>query len=182
MIGNSLLTQIIVAAIAIGIVITYIKPQLDEIKSRQDEISQTREEVKKVADVNARLAELYAQLSAIPQRDKAALTAYLPDMVDEVQVLKDISLMAEDAGVELQQVSFSSEQSLAAVEGEQGLHEWSFSLTMESSYEELKQILAYLERNHYPLVISSMNISPVLGGNLNTAMVINAYSLKGKEE
>jgi Tfp pilus assembly protein PilO len=182
MIGNSLLTQIIVAAIAIGIVVTYIKPQLGEIKGRQDEIAQTREEVKKVADVNARLAELYAQLSAIPQRDKAALTTYLPDQVDEVQVLKDISLMAEDARVELQQVSFSSEQSLAAVEGGQGLHEWSFSLTIESSYEELKQLLAYFERNHYPFVISSMNISPILGGNLTTAMVINAYSLKGKEE
>lgn len=182
MIGNSLLTQVVVAGIAIGIIFTYIQPALGEIKLRQDEIDQTKEEFKKVTDVNARLAELYAQINAIPQRDKGALITYLPDYVDEVRVLKDLSLIANDAKVKLIDVSYGGSASQVSAVDESEIITHTFSMNLESSYEGLKNTLSYLERNNYPIVVETMDVTPTEGGFLDVTLSLITYSTKEKDK
>jgi hypothetical protein len=187
MIGNSLLSQVLIAGIAVGIVITFIQPKLGDIRTRQDEIAQTRSELEKITEANAKLSELYSRVNAIPQRDKAALFTYLPDYIDEVQVLKDLSAMSEDIRVSLTEIQYvgSSESSIALVEEEAGPTEkpfaHSFNLGFTGSYEQTKDMLTVLERNNYPLVVKVMNAEPTDGGLLNVTMELVTYSHKFKE-
>jgi hypothetical protein len=185
MIGNSLLTQVIIAGIAIGIIITYIQPELKNIQLRQDEIAQTRSELEKITSVNKKLDELYARVNAIPQSDRAALFIYLPEYINEVQVLKDLSAMANDL-----QVSLSTIQYVGKAEAAEGVLEagevekpyaHSFRLGFMGSYQQMKDMLTYFERNNYPLVVEAMTAQPTDGGLLDVTFDIVTYSHKIKE-
>ncbi len=180
MIGNSLLTQVIVAAVAIGIVVTYIQPKFGEIKQRQDEIAQTQEELERVTAVNNQLKNLYDRVNGISQQDKAALLIYLPDQIDEVQILKDLTAMARDAGVDLRDVRYQGDGAANGV-AEDYRSPHSFALSFESSYEDMKKILSNLERNNYPLVIEQMSVRPTEGGFLSVDIGLMTYSLNETE-
>jgi hypothetical protein len=197
MIGNSLLTQFGIAGVAIGIVLTYIQPTFSEIKNTQDKIVQTRDELKKVTEVNTRLAELLASVNAIPQKDKLALNTYLPDVLDEVKVLKDLSVVTERAGVlviDLKYEGVSSEILSPQQETlpsevymyQEGLSDVSktgpvvhlFNLNIKTTYENFKELLSLLEKNNYPLEIHQLNLKPGDSGELSADIKIATYSLK----
>lgn len=179
MIGNSLLTQVVIAGIAIGIVITYIQPTMEKISSRQDEIAQTKSELERVNAVNARLNQLVEQTNAISQRDKLALTTYLPDQIDTVQVLKDISSMTQIAGLVTTALTYTGEETVRPSSQEDDavaplVH--GFDLTVDGPYENIKQLLLLLEQNNYPLEVMDLNITPTEGGLLTVAIKLNTYT------
>ncbi len=182
MTGNSLILQVIIASISIGIVMTYIQPTIATIRTQQDDIAKVREEADRVTNVNRRLAALYEQVNEIPQRDKAALYTYLPDAVDDVRVLKDLNTMAEEAEVlvselsygGIEQVNSSAEEGSAGVRPEPHL----FNLTFQSSYEQFKQMLLRIERNNYPLVVRELAATPTDGGLLTVRLVLVTYAHK----
>lgn len=182
MIGNSLLTQVLIAGVAIGIIITYIQPTLAEIGVRQDEIEKTRQELENITAVNQRLAALYAQVNAIPQSDQAALLTFLPDQVDEVQVLKDLSLMTSEVDVFVNSLTYDGPTEFLG--GDASIERpfaHSFSLSFLSSYEQMKNLLLRLEQNNYPLTVDSLNVSPNEGGLLSISLTLHAYSHKNIE-
>lgn len=179
MIGNSLIIQVAVAGVAIGIVVTYIQPTFADIKNTQDEIVQTKKELEEVTKVNSRLTELVANVNAIPQRDRLALGIFLPDTVDEVKVLKDLSIISEKAGVLVTELSY---QGLAdktfSKDTQGGAVEHSFSLGLISPYQKFKELLVLFEKNNYPLDIRNVEIAPDEGGQLKINLGIVTYSLK----
>jgi hypothetical protein len=180
MIGNSLVTQGIVLALALAVVFTYIKPILSEIGTRQDEIAQTKTELETITSVNSRLAELVKAVEAIPQVDKTALYAYIPDTVDEVQVLKDLSSMAAIVGVAVRNLSYEGEGKIneAAEDAAVKPIPHTFKISTAGSYEKLKQLLLFLEQNKYPLEVTTLVITPIEGGYLELELGIVTYSHK----
>lgn len=176
MIGNSLLTQVIVAGIAIAIILTYIQPTIDEITNRQNEIAQTRSELEKVNLVNKKLDDLVVRNNAISQRDRQALNIYLPDKIDTVRVLKDISTMSGVAGIILSALSYTGQSNPQTGEDEEAPSEHGFSVNGEGSYEQIKRLLALMEQNNYPLTIESLNITPTEGGTLTLSLELITYS------
>ncbi len=179
MIGNSLLTQVGIAAVSIGIIMTYIQPAFGEIRDIQNNISQTQEELAKVTEVNNRLANLYNSVNSIPQRDKNALFVYLPDKTDEVLVMKDVTAIAKDAEISITNISYKGmienhSKALNDNIGQPFTH--SFSVDFFSSYEQLKDFLQRLEQNNYPLVIDKMSVKPNESGQLTTNLTIITYS------
>jgi len=177
MIGNSLLTQIIVAIISIGIIITYIQPTLTQINSRQSEIGQTKDELERVNEVNNRLNQLVEQTNSISPRDKQALTTYMPSNIDTVQVLKDISTMALAAEVTNTALTYTGEDEVVSIEeNKQSLLIHTFDLNIEAAYNQLKDLLLRFEQNNYPLEIVSLKVSPAKSGKLGANLVIETYS------
>lgn len=184
MIGNSLITQIVVAGLAIGIVITYIKPSITEVGVLQDKIAKTLEELDKVNAVNQKLSALVSDVGAISPKDKQQLSIYLPDVMDEVEVMKDLEAITKEAGVEVKSLAYGGEAVIAAVPAEEGgaavevpaAH--NFSLSISSSYEQMKYLLLLLERNNYPLDIQDLSITPTEGGLLDISLNVRTYSHK----
>lgn len=180
MIGNSLLTQGIVLVLALAIIFTYIKPTLAEIGIRQDEIAQTKTELETITAVNIRLNDLVKAVEAIPQVDKTALYAYLPDTVDEVKVLKDLSSMAAIVGIAVRDLSYEGEEKIneAAEDAAVKPIPHVFKISTAGSYEKLKQFLLFLEQNKYPLEVTTLAITPIEGGYLELGLGIVTYSHK----
>lgn len=181
MVGNSLIIQLFTAGIAIGIVITYIRPTIDVIRTHQDDIAKVREESDKIASVNRRLADLYARVNEIPSKDKAALYTYLPDKVDDVVVLKDLYAMTEEARVVTSELSYGGREETVVTEEESTREKPEahlFNLAFEGSYEQFKQVLLRIERNNYPLVVKELDVTPTQGGLLTVKFVLVTYAHK----
>ncbi len=184
MTGNSLLAQIVIAALAVGIVIAYIQPTIMKIGERQDEIAQTKEELEKVTAVNNRLAELVASVNAIPQVDKDSLLEYIPEELDEVKVLKDLTSISAIVGVSINDVGYEGETNdFVGIDNDPSfvnptVH--TFVLSVNGSYQKIKQLLLLLEQNKYPLEIASLSIMPQKDGFLQASFSIVTYSHKLK--
>jgi hypothetical protein len=178
MIGNSLIAQGIVLALGLAISFTYIKPTLAEIGERQDEILKTQTELKTINEVNERLKELTRAVDAIPQVDKEALIEYIPDQVDEVRVLKDLSQIASIVGVAVRSISYEGPELNQGDSGDTVAMPipHNFSILVAGSYEKIKRYLTLLEQNKYPLEISTLNLSPVQGGYLELELAIVTYA------
>jgi hypothetical protein len=183
MIGNQLITQVVIAGLAIGIVLTYIQPTIKVIGEHQDSISQTVQELETITEVNQKLTERINQVNAIPQSDKTALAAYLPETIDSVQVLKDISAITEKAEILMTELSYEGDVVLPLPEGstldsaDQPIAH-TFTLSVSSTYVELKRLLVLLEKNNYPLEIHVFSLTPLEGGMLETSFEIVTYSHK----
>lgn len=184
MIGNSLLTQVGIAGLAIGIIVTYIQPTFTEIKNRQDEIKQTKEELAKVTVVNQRLAQLYSSVNQIPQTDRLALTTYLPDELDEVKVLRDLSIIADQAQILVTSLKYSKAGPVGGSSQTEATNSvpmpqvHSFDLSFTSSYEAFKEFLLLLEKNNYALDIAQAEVSQSESGQMSIVLEINTYSVK----
>lgn len=183
MIGNSLITQIVVTGLAIGIIVTYIQPSITEIGELQDDIDKTAKELERVNEVKNKLAALVSQAGAISSSDKQALSIYLPESFDEVKVMKDLDAIAEDAGVRLNSLTYGGEAPIKVAEGVAGVptelpvgHK--FSIVTTCSYQQMKYLLLLLERNNYPLDIQTLSIAPTEGGLLDLSLDVQTYSYK----
>ena len=86
----NLFVQIVMIAIAVGVVIFYVNPTVANIKQTQDLNQKYLDEINKVVTVNSLLQENVNQISSISRENKKALLRYLPDSVDEIAVLKDL--------------------------------------------------------------------------------------------
>ncbi len=184
MIGNSLITQIVVAGIAIAIIITYIKPTITDIGVLQDQIVQTVKELDRVNEVKKKLEALSSQVDAISPKDKQSLSNYLPEFFDEVEVMKDLEAITKKSRVVVKNLSYSGEIAITdtEIEGIEGVAEiptgHNFSLEVSSSYEEMKYLLLMLERNKYPLDIQTLSLTPTEGGLIDIALEVRTYSYK----
>ncbi len=188
---NSLLFQVFTAGVAIAIILTYIQPTFSGISARQDEIAKTQEEFDRVKTVNAKLAEVYAQLGAIPQSYRSALLTYLPDKVDEIKVLKELSEITLRSEVLVTELSYESQtdsrtQTSRSSRGAAARQSTdttvsdphTFNLGFTGSYEQVKETLALIEKNNYPLTVKTLTLSPAETGLIDVSLALETYSFR----
>ena len=177
----SLFTQVGMIAVAVAIVIMYIKPTITQIRETQDLTTSYETESANVSAVNEKLKVKIAEIEAINPSDIAALTRFMPDTLDEISVLKDISAIVTAGSVSIFEVSYKGV--VAAVEsdalnnpngGEVISH--NFSLSFNANYSQLKSVLALLETNAYVLQISNLKIAANDKGVLKVDMSLTAFS------
>lgn len=107
MIFNSFFTQIFMAAIALGVIFTYVQPTFAKIGTLQEAILQYQEESSKVTQVTGGLNTLVNKVNDIPASDLKALLTYIPDSIDHVAISRDILSMSEISGAYLEGVEYS---------------------------------------------------------------------------
>lgn len=187
---NSLFLQLVTIGVAIAIGLSYIKPTFAEIETMHGEIVRTQEELGRVKAVNAKLSEVHAKLTAVPQSHRIALFTYLPDTVDEIRVMKELAEIArrgevevtELAAVELNERAQASARRQPQTSTPQDMPTGPvsdpslFNLSFIASYEQMKETLALMEKNNYPLKIKSMTAKPTEAGLLDVSLEIETYA------
>lgn len=174
-----LFSQLVMIAVSIAIIFTYIKPSFTQMTDTQDTIAVYQEEIAKVAQVNEKLQFLVQEMEGVSSDDKKRLLAFMPDAIDTIAVPRDIQAVADDVGVLVRNISYEGPvKAVPTIDGtidetkpEQHVFEFSF----ESSYGQLKQVLQAFEENRYPLEIAEMDVTKTEGGFLNVAMKITTY-------
>jgi Tfp pilus assembly protein PilO len=89
------LTPIIGIIVAVGLFFTYVRPTFEEVRGIQDDTAEYAQAIDKASELQRRIDELKAQQSSISLANLERLEALLPDRVDEVSTLIDLSTLAE---------------------------------------------------------------------------------------
>lgn len=196
MIPSGLFSQIALLILSVGIILTYIKPSFEEISTSQEQIAAYQEERGKVAAVNASLEQKIQIIESVFDLDKDKLLTYMPDMVDPLTVMRDLQLIADDSGVIVNDVvdagpvdsdSTIDPYSAYAPEADpygvvpavdEGPFAYAFSLDVEGSYSQIKNLVSILEQNNYPLEVQSLDIRSTEGGFLTAEIGLYTYSQK----
>lgn len=178
MIGTSFITQIGMLILVVGIMFFYIEPTLTNIGKLQDSTLTHSEEQKKITAVNQRLFSLTEEINAIPARSMSLLGTYLPSTFNHVSVSRDLSVMADLAGVELTTVQYDGVAEVTLDElnvNQPPPTEHLFSVSVAGPYFQIKQFLTYLEQNNYPLDVKELSLTNGEMG-LQAELVIATYS------
>ncbi len=188
MMPTGLFSQIALVLLSLGIVFTYIKPALSQIAQTQNTISVYQVEQAKVSEVNTKLDRVVSAVNRVSSDDRQRLLTYMPDMVDTVSVPRDLNAIAKAAGVILSQIKYEGprESSEPAQFNDPSLLTTTpdaefkpeahiFSFVFDASYEQIKDVLAALEKNSYPLEVHDMNIEKTEGGFLQVTMKLVTY-------
>ncbi len=189
MMPTGLFSQIALIVLSLGIIFTYIKPVLGEIGTLQDNIAVYQTERQKVTDVNQKLERVSSAVNAISADDQRRLLTYIPDQVDSVAVPRDLNSIAQTAGVILSQIKYEGPQESDIASGfvdpsqmpvSAGFNEFKpeahvFTFDFEASYNQIKVVLAAIEKNAYPLEVHNMVIEQTEGGFLSVNMKLITY-------
>jgi uncharacterized protein YqgV (UPF0045/DUF77 family) len=177
----SLVTQIGLIAVAVAIVVLYIEPKITSIRQTQDLTSSYELETQNVSQVNESLKAKIAAIETIAPQDALALARYVPDTVDEIAVLKDISTVLEMQSINDFDLKYQGNNVGTEVEGEVAsefgaVTEHYFSVSFEAGYDQLKSVLAQLETNNYLLQVSNLKITDTKEGVLKADVSITTFS------
>ena len=182
MIPNGLFTQIALVILSVGIVVTYIKPAFEGVAEVQDQITAFQTEREKIDQVNLQLKTLTASAESVSLDDKERLLTYMPNSVDTIAVPRDLTFIAQEAGVILKDVSYGGvpneavdEEAVSAFELSANPSPHMLSLTVQGNYSQIKNLFAVLEQNNYPLEVHNLEIQKVEGGFLEATVDIVTY-------
>ena len=160
----SLFTQIIMIVVAVLILFFYIKPTIAEVRAVQETTETYEAEAEKVAAVNQLLETQLNKVDSVNQADAEALQRYLPNNLDEISVMKDLSAILATEKITPTDISFTSSstvESTSAVPGDIiGLTNYLFSISALVTYDELKALLKAIEINDYLLQIDTLEVKP----------------------
>jgi hypothetical protein len=189
MMPTGLFSQIALIVLSLGIIFTYIKPALSEIGTLQDSITVYQTERQKVANVNQKLERVSSAVNAVSTDDQRRLLTYIPDQVDAVAIPRDLNSIAQTAGVILSQIKYEGPQesseppsfvdpsllpvSPVFLDFKPEPHVFTFEF--EASYEQIKVVLAAIEKNAYPLEVHEMTVEKTEGGFLSVKMKLITY-------
>lgn len=182
MMPKGLVTQLGMVAVSIGIVITYIQPAFGEVEDIQNNIATYKTERDKVVTVNSRLSELMSDMGSVSNDDQRRLLTYMPDSIDEIAVSRDLLLITLQAGILYKDVKYGGLGDRKGKKGSQAAEVSSqphvFMLSVEGTYEQLKNLFRLLEQNNYPLEVQEVSIGKLEGGFLSAEIRLVTYAFK----
>lgn len=177
----SFITQIGMVVVAVIIVLMYIQPKISSIRGIQDLTTKYEIETQNVSQINEDLKNKITSIEAINPQDTQALVRFMPDSVDEIAVLKDLSLILESQAVSFFDVAFKGssvgKQTTEDVVNEyNSANEYAFTLSFESTYTQLKNILSQIEANNYLLQVANLKISEGTQGSLKVDLNLISFA------
>jgi hypothetical protein len=185
MIPKGLFTQIGMLIVSVGIIFTYIKPAFGEVAAIQDNIQTYQMERDKVISVNSLLSKLVTDMESVSSEDQRKLLTYLPDSVDGINVSRDLFLITLQSGVLYKDVRDmglvargSKNNRVEDSEEELGPEGHQFGLSVEGTYDQLKNLFRLIEQNNYPLEVQSVSIDKLDGGFLGAEITFVTYSFR----
>lgn len=147
------LTPIILIAVSIGIFFFFIDPQYKEAKSLNEEIGENDKTIALATELRNEREKLQARFNAIGSEEKDMMQKILPDTVDNVRLVLDINNIANDVGIEIDDINVEGNSTVSntddtrvineSIGGEYGTIGLSFSVT--ASYESFKEFMIRLE-------------------------------------
>lgn len=181
MIPKGLFAQIAVIIVAIAIVWLNVKPSFEKVKNTQNDIETYQTEREKIVVVNSQLATLVTKMDSISTEEQRRLLTYLPNVIDELRISRDIMLIAKEAGVIYRDVQYAGEEGVSSnIRDEANITPIShfFTLSVEGTYDQVKNLFVQLELNDYPLEVRDVSIAKAEGDFLTTSVTIATYALR----
>ena len=171
--NTSTLVQIALFLSGVATLWFYVYPAFTDISQRQDLISEYDEAITEAEEVNQLLGNLMQQINSIAPDDQERLGTYLPMEIDPISVQRDLLAFVQRHPVSLESLSQGGEPDELL---ESNRLAATFSLSVTGSYNDIKQMLAEIENNHYPLHIETLSMAATEGGFIQAEMTFVTYA------
>ncbi len=179
---------ILIIVIAIGAFVGYIQPTYSKgVVPLQAQITQYDNTLTAAEDFNRREAELATQRNAIPQDAVARLVAFLPDGVDNIQLILDLNALAGRSGLRLSNFDIKGGDTgteSTPVSGTSPLESASslvehidISFVASGTYSQFRTFLDGIERSLRPLDVVQLTITDAPSGIYTYNLTLRIYWL-----
>lgn len=186
MIGR--LLPIVLILMAIGAFVGYVQPTYSKvILPLKADIKNYDNALKAADDFNAKEAELATKHNAISADSIARLMAYLPDGVDNIQLILDLNALAGATGVRLSDFNVrsnqntSSDQSSGPVALEAGtspIENLQITVKATGTYSAFRLFLDGIEHSLRPLDLVQISVTPSPTGVYAYELTFRIYWLR----
>lgn len=176
---------------SIGIFFLYISPTYkDTIVPLKEEITKTDTALAVAREFKEKQADIATQRALISEDSIAKLQKYLPDGVDNVQMILDLNALASRSGVTLSNFGIKENKLVAADSGallgagamnnptSKGTESLDLSVTATGTYGAFRTFLYGIEHSLRPLDITQIIISDSKTGVYTYDMTLRIYWLK----
>jgi hypothetical protein len=159
-----------------------VEPTFRDIGELQDDIVTYQTEQQKVSEVNDQLSSLIRVLNNVAPDDQRRLLTYMPNEVDSISVVRDLSLISEQARVVyISAISTGQGETVNQRKNEVVSDfiqpkEHLFNLTVEGMFDQIKNLFALLEQNNYPMEIQRVGVQKKEGGFLSVDVSLSVYA------
>jgi len=176
---------------AIGIFFGYIRPTWNgSIETSKAGIVSYTSALAKAKEYKEKEAELLTARNSIPPESLARLNAFLPDNIDNVQIILDLDALAARSGVKLS--DFDLKNSTVAVAGEEEtidpgtgglaspkpIDSADITLKVTGTYQSFRIFLTQIEQSLRMLDVVSVEIKDSKTGVYTYDLTIRIYSLR----
>lgn len=172
--STKFIVQVVLIITSIVIIMTFVRPMFGQIAATQAEVTRYQTAVAQAGEINSVLQGLVAEEQRLAGSELQRLETYLPTEIDPVVVMRDIEAMFAAADVTITRLEIGAEgieieeaaypytleatvdragTGLADTERAPALTRQPFTVRFTAAYEDLKEILASMEANAYPLEV-----------------------------
>jgi len=146
----------------------YVSPTYkNKIMPLQEDIQKSEAALAAARDFTEKEAQIATQRASIPQSDIEKLQKYLPDGVDNVQMVLDLNSLASRSGITLsnfgikenRQSSDNPEDSLMTIQNGKKTDSLDLSVTATGTYASFRTFLYGIEHSLRPLDINQILVS-----------------------
>jgi len=180
------LTALILIASSIGIVYGFSLPLWNEIKVLRADEAKYSDALEKVAVLETTLKNQEARVASIPPEDMERLEKLLPDTVDNVKLIIDISnvaasqgLIIRDIGIVTPQDEATSRTAVSAASSRAGYDYIDLSFSVTAQYSQFLGFITALEQSLRLVDIIKVSFAPTdIGASYNFSVTLRTYWLK----
>lgn len=183
---------VILICLSIGIFFLYISPTYKNgIIPLQEEIKKSDSALAAAADFNEKQAQIATERAAIPSDAVEKLQKYLPDGVDNVQMILDLNALAARSGVTLSRFGIkensqvtsngavdTSGAGLLGAQKAKGTDSLDLSVTATGTYSSFRTFLYGIEHSLRPLDVTQIIINDSKTGVYSYDMTLRIYWLR----
>lgn len=181
-----LFSQISAAVIAITIGYFYVQPTVEQIGQIQTDIVVYQTERQEIESIIAQLDRKVAEYESISPANKTMLDTYMPTSIDDISIMRDLSFIIEQANLRSTALSYNGVTDGNAtvlqrsanpntVLADRSATPYSFTVSVNGEYAQIKDFLRILEQNEYPLDVYNMSLSADQFDRINSTMTLVSY-------
>ncbi len=174
-----LLTPFIYLSITIAIVFMFITPKYESTKDLNLKIADNQEKIKLAIELRNKQTKLQEKNVAISQDERGRLEKILPETVDNVRLIMDISNIGDFTVVKNIGISGEIEEKETAqaktknISGNADYGSLQLSFSFVSGYEEIKTFFRRLEDSLRLVDIKELNINSVASNSAASQYDVN---------
>lgn len=178
------LLPVVLILIAIGVFFGYVNPTYSgSVKALQAEITSYDAALAAARNFNEKRIAVADVQKNLPEGSIERIRAFLPDGVDNVQLILDLNALATRTGIELSDFDVNSSASVendgvGALESDLPYDSLELTLTAVGTYDAFKRFLTGMEWSLRPMDLVELSIDDSVTGVYTYTMTFRIYWLR----
>lgn len=178
--GTSILTYLV---LSLSVLYAFVYPAFGDLSLLNEKKQNLDHSLEQVANIEKKKSDLLTAFNQISAEDKKNIDTVLPNSLDFVRLMSQISSVAENYGIVIDQISSKDSGNISAgdtvenAEPEKAYESSLISFTFHAPYQTFKSFMSELERSLRIMDIRSMRLETQENGVYSYTVEFEVYWL-----